>query len=61
VVPSTARSFQLIDFIDTPGLTDGNLRYPFKVNEIIEWIAARVDSKLFVSTIVCLFLRLFVF
>ena len=30
---SSNRSFPLIEFIDTPGLTDGRLKYPFDVNE----------------------------
>ena len=30
---SSNRCFPLIEFIDTPGLTDGTLRYPFDVNE----------------------------
>jgi hypothetical protein len=30
---SSQHSFPLIEFIDTPGLTDGTLKYPFDVNE----------------------------
>jgi len=37
------RNFALVDFIDTPGLTDGHLQYMFDVNGIIVWLAERAD------------------
>jgi len=37
---STSRSkrFDMVTFIDTPGLVDGDLHYPFDVNETILWL-----------------------
>ncbi|XXQ36182.1 G domain-containing protein [Plasmodiophora brassicae] len=35
--------FAMCDFIDTPGLTDGSLKYPYPVNEILEWLGERAD------------------
>lgn len=35
--------FGLVDFIDSPGLADGKLQYPFPVNDVIGWLADRVD------------------
>jgi len=32
---STEKNFPLVEFIDTPGLTDGTLKYPFDVDEVI--------------------------
>eukprot|EP00741_Cyanophora_paradoxa_P002408 tig00000076_g2333.t1 len=40
---SKERLFGLVDFIDTPGLVDGNLSYPFDVDEVILWLASVVD------------------
>jgi hypothetical protein len=34
VCTSRKRQFPLVDFVDTPGLTDGNLKYPFKINDV---------------------------
>ncbi|KNC50698.1 EH domain-containing protein 3 [Thecamonas trahens ATCC 50062] len=43
VVPSDANAFPLLTLIDTPGLVDGNMAYPFDVSRVLEWLAARVD------------------
>lgn len=43
VVDSNHRNFPMVDLIDTPGLTDGKLQYAFPVNDIIAWLADRVD------------------
>eukprot|EP00455_Lapot_gusevi_P000627 TRINITY_DN10290_c0_g1_i11.p1 TRINITY_DN10290_c0_g1~~TRINITY_DN10290_c0_g1_i11.p1 ORF type:complete len:486 (-),score=142.36 TRINITY_DN10290_c0_g1_i11:101-1486(-) len=43
VVPSKERFFPMVDFIDTPGLTDGDLVYPYDINNILPWIASKVD------------------
>lgn len=45
---STSRKneFRLIDLIDTPGLVDGNVSYPFDVNKIIVELASSVDLVL---------------
>lgn len=42
ISPSTARSFPYVDFIDTPGLTDGTLNYKCDMNVII-WLAGYAD------------------
>lgn len=43
VSTSTKRRFPFVDFVDSPGLTDGNLKYPFDINEVILFLAERVD------------------
>eukprot|EP00743_Colponemidia_sp_Colp-15_P002359 GILK01002557.1.p1 GENE.GILK01002557.1~~GILK01002557.1.p1 ORF type:complete len:514 (+),score=89.53 GILK01002557.1:83-1543(+) len=40
---SKENKFALVDFIDTPGLADGNLSYPFDVDQVIPWMANHVD------------------
>lgn len=36
---SEEKNFPLVEFIDTPGLTDGTLKYPFDVDEVIYELA----------------------
>mmetsp|Transcript_24453 Transcript_24453/g.38459 ORF Transcript_24453/g.38459 Transcript_24453/m.38459 type:complete len:466 (+) Transcript_24453:35-1432(+) len=36
---STEKNFPLVEFIDTPGLTDGTLKYPFDVDQAIYELA----------------------
>lgn len=36
---STAKDFENIIFIDTPGLADGNLRYKFNIEDTLAWFA----------------------
>mmetsp|Transcript_10516 Transcript_10516/g.29923 ORF Transcript_10516/g.29923 Transcript_10516/m.29923 type:complete len:470 (+) Transcript_10516:53-1462(+) len=43
VSTSTARSFNCVNFIDTPGLVDGDMQYPFNVQDVIVWMADHVD------------------
>lgn len=43
VSTSTARQFPMITFIDTPGLVDGDMQYPFDVERTIQWLSERVD------------------
>jgi len=40
---STKNKFPLVTLIDTPGLVDGNLKYPFNVEESILWMADHCD------------------
>jgi Dynamin family len=40
---SNNRNFQYVDFVDTPGLTDGKIEYKYDVNEIVLWLAGVVD------------------
>lgn len=35
---SKQKKFSLVTFIDTPGLVDGDMIYPFNVNEAILWL-----------------------
>lgn len=43
---SQARQFPLIDFIDTPGLADGRLQYPYAVNGMDTWnVCVRVCKR----------------
>lgn len=43
VSSSKARKFSLVQFIDTPGLVDGDLKYQFDVNAAIEWLGSVAD------------------
>ncbi|EEH56763.1 uncharacterized protein MICPUCDRAFT_47608 [Micromonas pusilla CCMP1545] len=40
---SKDRNFACVDFVDTPGLVDGEMEYPFDVVESIAWLADHVD------------------
>merc|ERR1712012_770107 len=40
---SKAKKFPLVTFIDTPGLVDGDMNYPFDVNKAILWLGDLVD------------------
>lgn len=35
---SKQKKFSLVTFIDTPGLVDGDMKYPFDVNESMLWL-----------------------
>ena len=35
---SKQKKFSLITFVDTPGLVDGDMKYPFDVNQSIQWL-----------------------
>lgn len=38
ICPSKRKRFPLLTFIDTPGLVDGDLLYPFDVNDALVWL-----------------------
>ncbi|XP_018017429.1 uncharacterized protein LOC108674042 [Hyalella azteca] len=40
---SKARKFPLVTFIDTPGLVDGDMKYPFDVNQALLWLGDLCD------------------
>lgn len=40
---SRERDFENVIFVDTPGLADGNLRYKFDIEKVLEWFADRSD------------------
>lgn len=35
---SKQKKFSLVTFVDTPGLVDGDMVYPFNVNSAITWL-----------------------
>ncbi|KAG2484475.1 hypothetical protein HYH03_016709 [Edaphochlamys debaryana] len=40
---SRDKNFSCVDLIDTPGLVDGEMQYPFNVQDAIVWMADHVD------------------
>jgi len=40
---SKQKKFPLVTFVDTPGLVDGDMNYPFDVNQAILWLGELVD------------------
>lgn len=47
ITTSKQKQFSLITFIDTPGLVDGDMKYPFDVNNAILWFG-EVSDLIFV-------------
>ena len=45
---SKQKKFNLVTFIDTPGLVDGDMKYPFDINKAILWLGEG-DVHLFCS------------
>mmetsp|Transcript_42077 Transcript_42077/g.51026 ORF Transcript_42077/g.51026 Transcript_42077/m.51026 type:complete len:459 (-) Transcript_42077:215-1591(-) len=43
VSTSKEKNFTCVDFIDSPGLVDGDMQYPFDVSSCIVWLADYVD------------------
>ena len=43
ITTSKQKQFNLITFIDTPGLVDGDMKYPFDVNNAILWFGDVTD------------------
>ncbi|KAI9335294.1 hypothetical protein BDR26DRAFT_1009337 [Obelidium mucronatum] len=43
IVPSAARNFPLITFIDTPGLVDGGVKYPYDPEAVLIKLATEAD------------------
>ena len=42
VTTSKQKKFPLITFIDTPGLVDGEMLYPFDVDQAIQWMGRKL-------------------
>ncbi|XP_067861692.1 uncharacterized protein [Heptranchias perlo] len=40
---SKQKKFSLVMFIDTPGLVDGDMKYPFDVNKVFLWLGEQAD------------------
>lgn len=43
ICTSRQKRFGLVTFIDTPGLVDGDMKYPFDVDEVILWLGDLCD------------------
>merc|ERR1719412_650606 len=43
VSTSKQKKFPLVTFVDTPGLVDGDMKYPFDVDQAILWLGSVVD------------------
>ncbi|XP_077995598.1 uncharacterized protein LOC144449060 [Glandiceps talaboti] len=43
VTTSKQKKFSLVTFVDTPGLVDGDMKYPFDVDRAITWLGNRSD------------------
>jgi hypothetical protein len=43
ITTSKQKQFSLITFIDTPGLVDGDMKYPFDVDAAIRWFGGIAD------------------
>jgi len=48
VTTSKQKKFSLVMFIDTPGLVDGDMKYPFDVNKAILWLGQHIADRIFV-------------
>ena len=44
VTTSKQKRFPLVTFIDTPGLVDGEMQYPFNVDQAITWMGQKYDK-----------------
>lgn len=40
---SKEKNFSCVDFLDSPGLVDGDMEYPFDVGKVINWLGDHVD------------------
>lgn len=38
VITSREKQFGLVTFVDTPGLVDGDMKYPFDVEQTLIWL-----------------------
>uniref|UniRef100_UPI00358E2E0E sarcalumenin-like n=1 Tax=Myxine glutinosa TaxID=7769 RepID=UPI00358E2E0E len=43
VSTSKQKGFNLVTFIDTPGLVDGDMKYPFEVDSVLQWLGEMAD------------------
>ena len=44
ICPSKAKKFNLVTFVDTPGLVDGEMHYPYDVEKSILWLGNMADQ-----------------
>ncbi|KAJ3410069.1 hypothetical protein HDV05_004114 [Chytridiales sp. JEL 0842] len=47
IVPSRAKNFPLVTLLDTPGLVDGHMNYPFEPEESLVQLATQADLVFF--------------
>jgi len=48
ITTSRQKKFGLVTLIDTPGLVDGDMKYPFDVNKAILWMGENIADLIFV-------------
>ena len=62
---SKQKKFPLVTFVDSPGLVDGDMNYPFDVDEAIRWLGELVDLIFVffdpIGQVCCTFLFIFYF
>ncbi|XP_075879881.1 uncharacterized protein LOC142886691 [Nelusetta ayraudi] len=46
ICTSRQKRFSLVTFVDSPGLVDGDMKYPFDVDEVILWLGDLCDLML---------------
>ncbi|XP_054463758.1 uncharacterized protein si:ch211-11k18.4 [Anoplopoma fimbria] len=46
ICTSRQKRFSLVTFVDSPGLVDGDMKYPFDVDEVIMWLGDLCDLVL---------------
>ena len=61
---SKQKKFPLVTFVDSPGLVDGDMNYPFDVDEAIRWLGELVDLIFVffdpIGQVCCTFFLLFI-
>ena len=62
---SKQKKFPLVTFVDSPGLVDGDMNFPFDVDEAIRWLGELVDLIFVffdpIGQVCCTFLFFFIF
>jgi len=48
ITTSKQKKFHMVNFIDTPGLVDGDMKYPFDVNKAVLWLGENIADLIFV-------------
>ena len=54
ICTSKARNFPLITFVDTPGLVDGDMRYPYDVDKAILWLGMPRSYRVIGTALDCI-------
>lgn len=49
ICTSRQKRFSLVTFVDTPGLVDGDMKYPFDVDQAVLWLGACLSLVICVS------------